>query len=186
MFPFKQKRRQGVEVRPPQIGRGREDIWSGLYGYTPLMPPEYRLYEMMREAVPVIDAAIGKTVKLCGGFRAVSSDEKYQRALDEFCGNVSCGVGGVSLEQFVARYLDNLLCYGNAVGEVVLNADKTEVLYLYNAPLNHLSLSLAEDGVNVKISKLVGGSPVSSKDEELVFYTALGGSGGELRGRSIL
>ncbi len=42
--------------------------YGELMRYTPLAPLEGRLYEMLREAVPIIDAAIVKLIRLTGGF----------------------------------------------------------------------------------------------------------------------
>ena len=51
--------------------------------YTPLAPLEGRLYEMLREAVPIIDAAIVKLIRLTGGFTVSCTDGQAQRLLDE-------------------------------------------------------------------------------------------------------
>ena len=45
---------------------------------------EKRLYDRLRFAVPVIDAAIMKMIRLTGGFRVVCSDAEYQEELDHF------------------------------------------------------------------------------------------------------
>ena len=43
---------------------------------------EKKLYDRLRFAVPVIDAAIMKMIRLTGGFRVVCTDEEYQAELD--------------------------------------------------------------------------------------------------------
>lgn len=49
------------------------------------------------------------------------------------------GASGRGLAAFAGQYLDSLLCYGSAVGEVVLDHDREKLLGLYLPPLSHLS-----------------------------------------------
>ena len=54
-----------------------------------------RLFEQIRQAVPVVDAAIGKIIRLVGGFTVVCDDSRVQRELDEFCARVQVGPSGI-------------------------------------------------------------------------------------------
>ncbi|MCC8111935.1 MAG: hypothetical protein LIO74_10250 [Ruminococcus sp.] len=45
-------------------------------------PMEQALYAGLRRAVPIIDAAIGKIVRLTSSFQLISSDPKMQKRLD--------------------------------------------------------------------------------------------------------
>lgn len=89
-----------------------------LKSYIPLAPHEYRLYRSMREALPVLDAAIGKLVRLTGGFRVECA--QGQAELAEFLRTVPCGRGQRGIHSFLAAYLDSLLLYGRAIGEMVV------------------------------------------------------------------
>lgn len=80
-------------------------------------PCEAALYTGLRRAVPVIDAAIGKIVRLTGSFRLVCEDRRMQPQLDDFVQNVPVGLTGQSLQSFADCYLDSLLTYGNALGK---------------------------------------------------------------------
>lgn len=62
-----------------------------LDSYTPLGGNQTRLYYALREAVPIIDAAIFKTVRLTGGFEVRCADERLQHKLDNFVRNVPVG-----------------------------------------------------------------------------------------------
>lgn len=79
--------------------------YGELMRYTPLAPLEGRLYEMLREAVPIIDAAIVKLIRLTGGFTVSCTDGQAQRLLDEFLTNVP--VGGC--QKGIAAFLDTYL-----------------------------------------------------------------------------
>ena len=84
-------------------------------------PCEAALYTGLRRAVPVIDAAIGKIVRLTGSFRLVCEDRRMQPQLDDFVQNVPVGLTGQSLQSFADCYLDSLLTYGNALGEMLID-----------------------------------------------------------------
>ena len=84
-------------------------------------PCEPALYAGLRRAVPVIDAAIGKIVRLTGSFQLVAGDSRMQEQLDEFARSVPVGLTGQSLQTFADAYLDSLLTYGNALGEMLID-----------------------------------------------------------------
>lgn len=82
---------------------------------------EQMLYGQLRAAVPVIDAAIGKIVRLTGDFRLVCDSRRFQPQLDAFVREVPVGLTGQSLQCFADSYLDSLLTYGNALGEMLID-----------------------------------------------------------------
>ena len=73
-----------------------------LDGYVPLGNAETKLYRSIREAVPVVDAAIMKIIRLTGGFEARCSDAKAQAELNEFIRTVNVGRGQCGLGAFLA------------------------------------------------------------------------------------
>ena len=85
-----------------------------LDSYTPLGGNQTRLYYALREAVPIIDAAIFKTVRLTGGFEVRCADERLQHKLDNFVRNVPVGGNQCGLESFVSTYFEQLLTCGNS------------------------------------------------------------------------
>lgn len=95
-----------------------------LDGYVPLGSAQTRLYRAIREAVPVVDAAILKIVRLTGGFRIICGDKKAERELNEFIRRVPVGRGQTGLESFLAQYLDSMITCGRAVGEIVVRGNR--------------------------------------------------------------
>lgn len=95
-----------------------------LDGYVPLGSAETKLYRSIREAVPVVDAAIMKIIRLTGGFEARCSDAKAQEELNEFIRTVDVGRGQCGLGAFMAQYLDSMVTCGRAVGEIVTRGDR--------------------------------------------------------------
>ena len=104
-----------------QLRLGSCHPFAGLRGYVPLGGGEERLYRELRSALPVVDAAIGKLVRLCGGFRVRCRQEERLR---EFLRTVPCGRGQQGIDAFLAAYLDSLLTYGRAVGELVVAGER--------------------------------------------------------------
>ncbi len=103
-----------------QLRSGQTHPFGAMRGYSPLGTGEERIYREMREAIPVLDAAVGKLVRLSGGFQVQCRNRVAQERLDEFLRSVPCGHGQVGINHFLAGYLDSLLTYGRAVGELVV------------------------------------------------------------------
>ena len=99
-------------------------------GYVPLRNGEMALYRSIREAVPIVDAAILKLIRLTGGVRVRTSDPAAQKGMDHFLRTVSTGRGQRGLQSFLDAYLDSMLTCGRAVGEIVPNPRGTDIAAL--------------------------------------------------------
>jgi len=121
------KRKRKTEQDAPvvcQLRDGRVHPFGALRGYVPLGTGEERVYREMREAIPVLDAAVGKLVRLSGGFQVRCRNKTAQEKLNQFLRVVPCGRGQYGMGNFLAGYLDSLLTYGRAVGEMVVSQGK--------------------------------------------------------------
>ena len=98
-----------------------------LEGYVPLGGGEIRLYRAVREAVPVVDAAVYKLIRMVSGVTAVCGDKAAERELREFLRTVPAGRGQYGLGAFLDGYLDSLLTCGRAVGEIVPAAGNRDI-----------------------------------------------------------
>ncbi len=126
---MKRKRKAGPDVAAVcQLREGNVHPFGMLRSFVPLGTGEERIYRQMREAVPVLDAAVTKLVRLSGGFGVKCRDAKAQRALEEFLRTVPCGRGQVGIDSFLAGYLDSLLTCGRAVGEMVVAGGKVRAV----------------------------------------------------------
>ncbi len=65
-----------------QLREGEKHPFGMLEGYVPLRNGEIVLYRAIREALPIIDAAVGKLVRLAGGVKV--SVREGQEELEEF------------------------------------------------------------------------------------------------------
>jgi len=118
---MKTKRKDGGAVAvQTQLRSGEIHPYGALRGFTALGAGEERIYRQLRQAIPVLDAAIGKLVRLSGGFSVRCADPRAQKQLERFLKTMPAGYGQVGIDSFFSCYLDSLLTYGRAVGEIVL------------------------------------------------------------------
>ncbi len=111
-----------------QLRSGQGHPFSALGSYSALGGGEARIYRQLREAVPVLDAAISKLVRLSGGLRVKCRSQEAQKRLEEFLRTVPCGYGQTGFDSFLSCYMDSLLTYGQAVGELVVAGDRVRGL----------------------------------------------------------
>ena len=124
----KKKERSGTAA-VCQLRNGDIHPFGAMRGFVPLGGGEERVYREMREAIPVLDAAVGKMVRLCGGFQVQCRNSKAQEKLNSFLQMVPCGRGQMGIDSFLSGYLDSLLTYGRAVGEMVVAGGKLRAIY---------------------------------------------------------
>ena len=113
------KRRETAPPAPVQLRGGQHHPFGMLGDYVPLRRGEVRLYQAVREAVPVVDAAVYKLIRMTGGVTVRCADPAAERALGEFLRTVPVGRGQFGVNAFLDCYLDTLLTCGRAIGEIV-------------------------------------------------------------------
>ncbi|MBQ4100752.1 MAG: serine/threonine protein phosphatase [Oscillospiraceae bacterium] len=171
---------------PIQTSRSADNSFYQLNRYVPLKTYETELFDAMREAVPIIDAAICKTVRLLGSFSVSCGNKKIDDELNAFLNSVNVSYGGVSIGEFISRYLDSLLCYGTAVGEIVLS-ENGDINSLFISSLDNLSVIRDEDTLDARIlvrDTAGNAHPVPYPDRLL--FTTLSPKPDEVVGSSIL
>lgn len=126
---MKRKRKEtAVAAQACQLRTSTGHPFGALRGFVPLGGGEERIYRELREAIPVLDAAVGKLVRLSGGFQVRCKSELAQKKLEHFLKNVPCGHGQVGMDSFLSGYVDSLLTVGRAVGEMVVAGDKLQAI----------------------------------------------------------
>ncbi len=156
-----------------------------LYDYSPLTRTEIELYSSLREAVPIIDAAIEKTVRLIGNFEVRAEDANATASLNDFLSSVYCSGGAYGIYPFITTYLNELLTYGQAVGEIVLSGDNSTVSALYNASLKDVTIKANGSPLNLKVV-LNDSSLAEPVCQNLIIPTLLNPEPGTVRGTSIM
>lgn len=170
--------RAAVQTAP----QPRQECWQPRR----FLPAEAPLYLALRQSVPLIDAALQKIVRLTVDFTLAAEDPRAQEALNRFAAEVPVGASSVGLTAFAGQYLDSLLCYGNAVGEVVLTRDCEGIAGLYLPPLSHLTFLQGESPLDAVICTGEGKNRRPLPCPELVHFTALHPAPGEITGQSLL
>lgn len=160
-------------------------LFSLINNYTPLTKTEFELYRSLREAVPIIDAAIEKTIRLIGNFKVITEDKSAQRSLDDFLANVLTTGGNYGIYPFIATYLDEMLTYGQAVGEIVLSNDNSQIAALYNASFDDVEITNDGNPLNLIVCKKDNGL-TPAPYQNLIMATLLNPEPNNVRGKSIL
>lgn len=161
--------------------------FSALYSYSPYMTKQFELYKTLREAVPVIDAALQKIVRLIGTFEVECTTKEATESLRRFFSEVKVNNSSYGIMQFLYIYLDQMLTYGTAVAEIVLSKDRRNVNALYNADLCDLELRKDEKGLGTCVYvKNSSGQFQRVKNEELLCIGLLNPEAGDVYGTSIL
>ncbi|MBR5683970.1 MAG: serine/threonine protein phosphatase [Ruminococcus sp.] len=146
-------------------------------------PCEKELYDRLRYAVPIIDAAIMKIIRLTGGFRVKCSDESCQQELDSFLENVPVGLTGRSVGCFADNFLDSLITYGSAVGEIVTDNACQRIAGLWNGDISRIRIASGADPFSRSYSiKAPDGSFRKVAHPERIVYSSLTGGHSVLRG----
>ena len=162
------------------------DSFPKFWNSRSLTKAERDLYSALRESVPIIDAAIGKIVRLTGSFEIVTSDGRAQKIADDFIKNVAVNSTSIGLKGFVSAYLDSLLTYGEAVGEMIPAPSGKGIAALYNASLDDVELSFDKNPLNVVVCRRDNVELKPLKYPQLVVAGMLNQKPGKPRGTSLI
>ena len=155
--------------------------------YNPRVDAEYELYTLLREAVPIIDAAICKTVRLVGSFKINCEDKEVEFLLNQFISHVKVNSCENGLNAFISTYLDQMLTYGTAIGEIVPNTLNNDIAALYNASLKDVKLQVGKNPLNLDVCKKdETGRAIPLQYQNLLLVTPLKPEPGKIYGTSVL
>lgn len=170
-------------VAVPQTG-GNSHPFMSLSSYNPTSP-DMELYKSLREAIPVIDAALFKLIRLLGSFQVLCDNKKAEKELKDFLQSVNVGGTRCGIDAFIGSFFEQLLTYGTAVGEIC--TDGRSITHLFNADLKSVSLGYGETPLDIVVSSDNGSGvfkPV--KYPSLVLLSVHNPEPGKLYGTSIL
>ena len=132
---------------------------------------EMELYRAIREGVPLVDAAIWKLVRLCGGLSVRCGDRRAQKGLEQFFRTVEIGWGQRGVQAFLDRYLDELFTCGHALGEVVLTADGREIAAVLCADPEQVEVRLGGSPLDFTLCRTGTGEGRELPFQELLLFT---------------
>lgn len=147
---------------------------------------ERRLYDNLRYSVPIVDAALHKIIRLTGGYKVVCSDGRWQEEMDRFISEIPVGIGGRSLHSFTDAFLDSLITYGSAAGEMIVNPETKDVEGVYNIDSNKFCCKAGDNPCDRRYYRQEGSDWSAVQNPEYVVYAALNPSAQYPDGQSIL
>ncbi len=182
---WKQKRRE-----PPaavvQVRRGEGQPFGVLDRYVPLRGGEIALYRAIREGVPILDAAIWKLVRLCGGVGVRCADPKARQGLETFFRTVDTGWGQRGIQSFLDRYLDDLFTCGHGLGEIVLDPEGKEIAALLCADPEQVEVRIGDSPLDFTLCRAGLGEGRELPWQELLLFTPFQPTGDAPCGVSLL
>ncbi len=148
---------------------------------------ERRLYKALRESVPIIDAALYKIIRLVGGFKVRCSDKQAEKRLDEFLKTVRVNGSQRGIDSFISTFLDQLITYGTAVGEIVPERGCRGIAALYNASLDDVELEAGDNPFDIRYyTCTAAGERVPVRFPALIICSTLMNDPGKVYGTSVL
>lgn len=135
--------------------------------------------------MPVVDAAITKLVRLTGGFRLECADKGIEKELNDFFSELPVSISGKSLDTFTQMYLDSLLTYGRAFGEILISPNTHGIAGLYCADCTQFRVRPEHDAKDFELFR-TDGEKVKIPDRNRLLYTALNPSPKNPAGTSLL
>ena len=170
------KKRETAEARPPaaQLRNWEKHPFGMLGEYVPLRNGEARLYRAVREAVPVVDAAIYKLIRMTGGLTVRCEDRRTERELGEFLRTVPAGRGQFGLNAFLDCYLDSLLTCGRAVGEIAPAIGNREIAALLCGRVEDIEIREGENPLTFSVwGPDESGRMAALPYQDLILFTPL-------------
>lgn len=185
LFGIKEKQTNAA-VQTAVSSNNMNHPFNVLSQYMPLSNTEIRLYSTLREAVPIIDAAISKIVRLVGECKVKCEDKEIEHRVNKFLSNVQVNACGQGINQFLATHLNQLITYGTAISEIVINPNSENIHSLYNASLNDVELRIDDSPLKLMVCRKEDGKLQPIKYPELILVSALNPEPGNVYGNSIM
>jgi hypothetical protein len=168
---FQKNKSETVPAQVQTRDAGRHPF-GALDGYVPLRNGEIDLYRAIREAVPVVDAAIVKLIRLCGGVSVLCRDKAAQEGMDRFLRSVPTGRGQRGIQSFLDCYLDSMLTCGRGVGEIVPTQGGGDIAALLCGNARRLEIKEGEDPLDCTLCIRDGDGTVRElARQELLLFT---------------
>lgn len=167
---FSRKKEPPLRV---QLRQSERHPFSLMAEYVPLGGGEVNLYREIRRAVPIIDAAITKLIRLTGGFSVLCPDNaRAQRELEYFLRTVETGRSQRGIQSFMDSYLDGMLTCGRAVGEIVTRGSR-DIAAVICGNVSNVQVREGDTPLDFEICSTGGFGEAARplKHQELILFT---------------
>lgn len=166
-----ERRKKELAAPVVQVRQSTGQPFGVLDRYVPLHTGEMALYRAIREGVPIVDAAIWKLIRLCGGLTVRSRDSRAQRGLEEFFRTVDTGWGQRGVQAFLDRYLDDMFTCGHALGEIVLDGTGREIAALLCADPEQVEVKVGDSPLDFRLCRAGVGEDRELPWQQLLLFT---------------
>lgn len=123
--------------------------WTGAFaGFEPRMI-DPSLYEAMREAIPVLDGAVGALVTLDGIVRVQGGNDKLIAEIEDWMLNVPCNDAEKGLQALYETQGNERYEQGFGIAEYIVDRKKTDVIGLRVADSKGIYFRRVETGLEV-------------------------------------
>ncbi len=185
LFNFRNKKTSDFKIQTAVSDGYQNDFSSFLK--TSRSVCERSLYKSLKDSIPIIDAAISKIIRLMGDFKIKTDSPIIDEQVNGFLKSIRVNACETGIHSFLSCYLQQLLVYGTAVGEIVLDRQCKNVSALYNASLDDIDLVYDGDPLNIKICTVAqNGDRIPVKYPSLILCSSIMPEPGQLYGTSIL
>lgn len=167
-----------------QTGSFNSHPFTQLNSYMPMSCINNRIYSSLREGVPIIDSAINKIVRLMGGFTLKTGNEAVDYKMKRFFESINVGGNQKGIYAFADNYIDQLLTYGSAIGEMVM--DENGICALYNGELEYVDVKRKSNSMDIEFFNTSSGTAVKLENESTILFSVLNPEPGKILGTSLL
>lgn len=183
---FKKKNNDNTVSVQTAVSNKKTHPFIDIENYNPLSKFKFRLYSSLRDAVPAIDAAISKLVRLIGTFKIECEDEETSFKVNEFLENIKVGICSTGIDSFIFIFLDQLLTYGTAIGEIVPNENFDNIVALYNSSLKNVELRCDSKSLELLVYRKSGGKLSLIEHPEFIVISSFNTEPDQIYGNSIM
>lgn len=141
---FKKKSNDQPDLGSVQMRPGYYHPFNGLNSYVPLKK-QLELYKLMREAIPILDTAIYRLVRLVGTPKIEFESDRTQKEFDQFFDEVRVTGKNNGFKSFHNTYFDSMLQNGFAAGEILPNRSGKGIYALLNIDASTIRLKQQEN-----------------------------------------
>lgn len=183
---FKKKNNDNTVSVQTAVSNKKTHPFIDIEQYNPLSKFKFRLYSSLRDAVPAIDAAISKLVRLIGTFKIECEDEETSFKVNDFLENIKVGICSTGIDSFIFIFLDQLLTYGTAIGEIVPNENFDNIVALYNSSLKNVELRCDPKSLELLVYRKSGGKLSLIEHPEFIVVSSFNTEPDQIYGNSIM
>ncbi len=143
------------------------------------------LYDIMREAIPILDETVSKLKGLIGSFEIQSENKTVKETLDIFCKNVQVNYHGYGINEFVNQIADSAIAKGFGVGELIPNIGLSDIYKLKTAKANYFRF--VKSGEELVLAQRIPQTMTDNiiTDMENIYYLAFDKRDGYPQGYSL-